>query len=49
MYRAEWHLREISAYAISFRDPHENSEGTASRWKYLNVYAPIDQNWPELA
>ncbi|GAB3427734.1 aminoglycoside phosphotransferase/kinase family protein [Flindersiella endophytica] len=48
MYRAEWYLREISGYSIYFRDEHQDSEGAASRWKYLNVYAPVEHNWPEL-
>lgn len=49
LFRAEWHLREISAYSHSFRDPHGDTEGAASRWKYLNVYLPVEQNWRGLA
>lgn len=49
LFRAEWHLAEISAYGEQFRQPHENTGGTADHWRTLNHYLPIFPNWPELA
>lgn len=49
LFRAEWHLMEISAYGQQFHQPHETTEGTAAHWKTLNDYLPVLPNWPELA
>jgi spectinomycin phosphotransferase len=48
LFRAEWHLMEISGYACSFRDEHEDTAGAAGHWKALNQYLPVEQNWPNL-
>ena len=49
LFRAEWHLMEISAYGQQFRGEHERTEGTAAHWWTLNRYLPVSRNWPAMA
>lgn len=48
MYRAEWHLMEISLYAQQFRDPHDDGADPRGHWRTLREYVPVEPNWPEL-
>lgn len=48
LFRAEWHLMEISAYGQQFRGEHESTDGVTANWKSLNAYLPVSQNWPAL-
>jgi spectinomycin phosphotransferase len=49
LFRAEWHLMEISAYGQDFAGPHEEGADLAAHWRTLNRYLPVTQNWPRLA
>ncbi|MBO0882237.1 MAG: hypothetical protein J2P17_18250 [Mycobacterium sp.] len=48
LFRADWHLREISAYAQDFNQPHRDTEDLRAHWASLNTYLPVAQNWPRL-
>lgn len=48
LYRADWHLREISAYGAQFSGPHENTADVQAHWQSLNSYLPIIRNWPAI-
>jgi spectinomycin phosphotransferase len=48
LFRAEWHLAEISGYATALSGEHTEDANYASYWKYLQVYVPVSQNWPGL-
>ncbi len=48
LFRAEWHLMEISAYGQQFRGQHESTDGATAHWLSLNNYLPVSQNWPAL-
>lgn len=48
LFRAEWHLIEISRYAQLFSGPHGHTADVQDRWRALQSYIPVAQNWPEL-
>ena len=48
LFRAEWHLIEICRYAQLFSGPHGQTADVQARWRALNAYVPVGQNWPEL-
>ena len=48
LFRAEWHLIEIARYAELFSGKHTDTADVQARWKSLNSYIPVTQNWPEL-
>ncbi|MGW5363571.1 phosphotransferase enzyme family protein [Actinopolymorpha pittospori] len=48
LFRAEWHLSEISGYLQEFSTLHGDSEDAANDWHYLNRYLPVTRNWPEI-
>lgn len=49
LFRAEWHLIEICRYAQLFSGPHGRTADVHARWKALEGYVPVTQNWPDLA
>jgi spectinomycin phosphotransferase len=49
LYRADWHLREISAYGVQFSGAHEDTEDIRAHWRTLNSYLPTARNWPRIS
>lgn len=48
LFRAEWALAAIQDSQF-FRRPHRETTDTARRWRELQTYLPVQQNWPDLA
>jgi spectinomycin phosphotransferase len=48
LFRAEWHLIELSRYARLFSGPHGQTADVEVRWNALEGYVPVSQNWPDL-
>jgi hypothetical protein len=48
LFRAEWHLIEIARYAELFSGAHGDSADVQARWRSLNGYVPVSQNWAAL-
>ena len=49
LFRVEWHLIEIARYAQLFSGRHGSTADVQARWRALNAYLPVSQNWPEFA
>lgn len=47
LYRADWHLSDISAYAQQLRGPHDDTDDIRAHWTTLNHYLPTSQNWTQ--
>lgn len=45
LFRADWHLRDISSHALQLRGSHEDTADVRAHWTTLNQYLPPSQNW----